>query len=69
MLPYVISVACNNGQFDDYNECFCEAWQRATHNGNPTGAIAITGSSISMSWDPPMDAQDEMNDLFTEQYD
>jgi len=68
MLPYVISVACNNGQFDDYSECFCEAWQRATHNGIPTGSIAITGSSISMSWAPPMDAQDEMNDLFTEQY-
>jgi len=67
MLPYVISVACNNGQFDDYDECFCEAWQRATHNGNPTGSIAITGSSVSMSWDPPMDAQDEMNDLFTGQ--
>ncbi len=68
MLPFIISVACNNGQFDDYSECFCEAWQRATHNGVPTGAIAITGSSISMSWDPPMDGQDEMNDLLTEQY-
>jgi len=67
MLPFVISVACNNGQFDDYDECFCEAWQRATHNGNPTGAIAVTGSTISMSWAPPMDAQDEMNDLLTEQ--
>jgi hypothetical protein len=68
MLPFIISVACNNGQFDDYNECFCEAWQRATHNDEPTGAIAITGSSKSMGWSPPMDAQDEMNDLLTEQY-
>jgi len=67
MLPFVICVACNNGQFDDYDECFCEAWQRATHNDNPTGAIAATGSTISMSWAPPMDAQDEMNDLLTEQ--
>ena len=70
MLPFVICVACNNGQFDDYSECFCEAWLRATNdiNGNPTGAIVATGSSKSMSWDPPMDAQDEMNDLFTDQY-
>jgi len=39
-----------------------------TYSGNPTGAIAITGSSKSMSWSPPMDAQDEMNDLLTNQY-
>ncbi|HEC82660.1 MAG TPA: hypothetical protein ENI53_02105, partial [Thermoplasmatales archaeon] len=70
MLPYVINVACNNGQFDDYNECFCEAWLRATDssNGEPTGAIVATGSSKSMAWDPPMDAQDEMNDILVESY-
>jgi len=68
MLPYVINVACNNGQFNDYDECFCEAWLRATHDGEPTGAIAATGSSKSMTWDPPMDAQDEMADLLVESY-
>jgi len=70
MLPYVICVACNNGQFDDYDACFCEAWLRATNSGNgePTGAIAATGSTKGMSWDPPMDAQDEMMDLLVESY-
>jgi hypothetical protein len=68
MLPYVTCVACNNGQFDDYDECFCEAWLRATNNGEPTGAIAATGSSKSMSWSPPMDAQDEFIDLIVETY-
>lgn len=68
MLPYVICVACNNGQFDDYDECFCEAWLRATNNSEPTGAIAVTGSSKGMSWEPPMDAQDEMMDLLVESY-
>ena len=70
MLPYVICVACNNGQFDDYDECFCEAWLRATddNNGEPAGAIVATGSSKSMSWSPPMDAQDEMNDILVESY-
>jgi len=65
MLPFVVCVACDNGEFDDYDECFCEAWLRATNdgNGNPTGAIACTGSSTGMSWDPPMDAQDEMVDI------
>jgi hypothetical protein len=68
MLPYVISVACNNGQFDDYDACFSEAWLRATNDGEPTGAIVSTGSSKSMSWNPPMDAQDEMNDFVVESY-
>ncbi len=68
MLPYVICVACNNGQFDDYDACFCETWLRATNDGEPTGAIAATGSSKGMSWSPPMDGQDEMNDLIVETY-
>jgi len=68
MLPYVWTVACNNGEFDNYDACFCEAWLRATHNGEPTGAIATFGSSIGQPWDPPMDAQDEFNNLLTEQY-
>jgi hypothetical protein len=68
MLPFVICVACNNGQFDDFNDCFCEALLRATNNGEPTGAIASSGSSKSMTWTPPMDAQDEMIDLIVESY-
>jgi len=69
MLPFIISVACSNGVFSSMDECFCEAWMRATNdaNGNPTGAIVITGSTKSMAWDPPMAAQDEMIDLLTEQ--
>ncbi|UCD17388.1 MAG: hypothetical protein JSV44_00310 [Candidatus Zixiibacteriota bacterium] len=62
LLPFVFSVACNNGQFDSYT-CFAEAWMRATHNGIPTGAIATYMSSILQSWSPPMDAQDEACDL------
>jgi len=68
MLPYVTCVACNNGQFDDYDECFCEAWLRATNNGEPTGGILATGSSKGMSWNPPMDAQDEFIDILIESY-
>jgi len=70
MLPYVICVACSNGVFDDYDECFCEAWMRATNDntGEPAGAIVCTGSTKSMSWSPPMSAQDEMNDILVESY-
>ncbi|HUU83527.1 MAG TPA: C25 family cysteine peptidase [Phycisphaerae bacterium] len=62
MLPFIFSVACVNGQFDGYT-CFGEAWLRATHNGEPTGAIGIYASSINQSWAPPMCAQDESVDL------
>ncbi|MCK5056825.1 MAG: PKD domain-containing protein [Candidatus Aminicenantes bacterium] len=61
-LPFVISVACVVGDFTT-NTCFCETWQRATNNGNPTGSIAHCGSTINQSWAPPMDAEDEMADL------
>jgi len=67
MLPFIVSVACNNGEFDGYT-CFAEAWMRATNNGEPTGSIANFMSSKSQSWDPPMDAQDEIVDLIIETY-
>lgn len=67
LLPYVWSVACVNGNFVG-GTCFAEAWLRATHNGNPTGAVAFLGSTINQSWDPPMAGQDEMNDILVETY-
>ena len=67
MLPFITSVACNNGEFDSYT-CFAEAWLRATHNGEPTGAIGAFMSTISQSWDPPMQAQDEFNDILVGTY-
>jgi len=67
MLPFITSVACNNGEFDD-TTCFGEAWLRATHNGQPTGAIGAYMSSISQSWSPPMEAQDEFNNILVGKY-
>lgn len=61
-LPFIISVACVIGNFKN-NTCFCEVWQRATNNGNPTGAIANAGSIINQSWNSPMAAEDEMADI------
>jgi hypothetical protein len=66
-LPFITSVACNNGEFDD-TTCFGEAWLRATHNGQPTGAIGAYMSSISQSWNPPMEAQDEFNNILVGMY-
>ncbi|MCL2042425.1 MAG: C25 family cysteine peptidase [Bacteroidales bacterium] len=56
-LPYVFSVACLNGKFS--TTCFAEVWMRATQGGQPTGAVATMMGSISLSWQPPMTAQDE----------
>ena len=64
-LPFVWSVACDNGEFH-LGTSFAEAWLRATDNGEPTGAIATLMSTISQSWAPPMDGQDEFNDILTE---
>jgi hypothetical protein len=64
MLPFIFSVACVNGNFTG-STCFAESWLRATNSSTnrPTGAIGFYGSSINQSWSPPMQAQDEFNNL------
>jgi len=61
-LPFIISVACVNGEYEA-GTCFAEAWLRATNDGQPTGAVGFTGSTINQPWDSPMCAQDAMIDL------
>jgi len=68
-LPFVITVGCNVGEFNSTNECYAEAWQRATNGGEPAGGIAHFGSTISQSWEPPMHGQYGMNLIITESYD
>ena len=68
-LPFVITVGCNVGEFNSTNECFTESWLRASNNGEPTGAIAHLGSTISQSWEPPMHGQWAMNAIITDNYD
>jgi hypothetical protein len=61
-LPFIVSVACVNGAFMNLT-CFAEAWLRASHNGEPSGAVGMYASTINQSWAPPMSAQDEVVDL------
>ena len=61
-LPFILSVACVNGAYHS-GTCFAEAWLRATHNGEPTGAVSMIGSTINQPWNQPMCAQDGMIDL------
>ena len=58
-LPYIFSVACLNGRFNHVVSCFAEAWMRRVNNGQPAGAVATLMASLSISWAPPMTAQDE----------
>jgi Peptidase family C25/Propeptide_C25/Peptidase family C25, C terminal ig-like domain/Secretion system C-terminal sorting domain len=68
ILPFVWSVACVNGDFNG-KTCFAEAWLRSTDtNGDAIGAVATLMSTINQSWDPPMEAQDEMVDVLVESY-
>ena len=61
-LPFIFSVACVNGEYHT-GTCFAEAWLRATHDGEPTGAVGFTGSTINQPWNSPMCAEDAMIDL------
>jgi hypothetical protein len=64
MLPWIVSVACNNGDFHT-GTCFAEAWARK----NDGGAIMFLGATISQPWDPPMRGQDYFMDVFIGGYD
>lgn len=65
-LPFIQSVACVNGNFSN-GTCFAEAWLRATHNSQPSGAVGAYMSSINQYWDEPMYSQDQATDLFVAQ--
>jgi PKD repeat protein len=66
-LPFIWSVACVNGNFLN-TTCFAEAWLRASQGGQPTGAVAFLGATINQSWNSPMEGEDEMVKILTEQY-
>jgi hypothetical protein len=57
-LPFIISVACDNGDFD-LGTCYAESWLRK-ENG---GAVMFLGASISQPWDEPMRGQDYFMDV------
>ncbi|MCE3225615.1 MAG: hypothetical protein K0S32_166 [Bacteroidetes bacterium] len=67
--PFSIQVACNNGTFIG-GTCFSEAFLRAAGSGTlgPKGAIASVGSSILMAWAEPMQTEDEIGDILSNQY-
>ena len=64
-------MACCVGDFqNDFGAgpCLGDAWIRATEadSNMPSGGIGGLFSSILQSWEPPMEGQDEMNAIITE---
>lgn len=50
--PWIVDVSCATGDLRQ-PECFAEAWLRASHEGEPTGAVAMLAASTDASWVPP----------------
>lgn len=64
--PFIVSVACNNGDFHQSSgDCFAEAWLKK----EDAGAVMFLGATISQPWDPPMRGQDYFMDVLTGGYD
>ncbi len=64
-LPWLVSVACNNGDFHGSSDCFAEAWMKKDGGG----AIMFLGATISQPWQPPMRGQDYFMDILIGGYD
>ncbi|MBE9491400.1 MAG: T9SS type A sorting domain-containing protein [Bacteroidetes bacterium] len=65
-LPFIVSVACSNGNFHQTSgDCFAEAWLKK-ENG---GAVIFLGATIGQPWDPPMRGQDYFMDVLIGGYD
>jgi len=66
-LPFIVSVACVNGQFGAGSDSFAERWTKVGTVQAPRGAIAIFASSTNQSWVPPTVGQLEINKLLVSQ--
>ncbi len=67
-LPFIMTVGCSTGNYFA-NSCFSQSLLTADYHQTPTGSIGVAGSIIAQYWAAPMDAQDEVVDLLTQQYD
>ncbi len=65
--PYLVDVACLNGNFT-LNECLAEALLRAGDTANPKGVVSAFASTTNASWVPPCDMQLYANHLLSRQF-
>jgi gingipain R len=64
-LPFIVSVACVNGEFTQSGDCFAEAWLKK-ENG---GAVVTLMSTINQPWTPPQRGQDYFYDILVGGFD
>lgn len=64
--PFIVTVACVTGEFMNGNTSLGEKLMIATQGGQPYGMVAGFMSSINQYWDPPMQGQDEMNEIIAD---
>lgn len=67
MLPFIVSVACVNGDFGSGGDAFAERWLKAGSVTEPKGAVAIYASSTNQSWVPPTIGQKEIVNLLVQE--
>lgn len=60
-----VIVGCVTGAFHT-TTCFSEKLTRTGSPASPHGAVAVFGATINQSWSPPMEAQDAIVDILTE---
>ncbi len=60
--PFIVSVACLNGQFHQ-RDSFAEQWLAAGSQDDVKGAVAVFASSTNQSWIPPTIGQKEIVNL------
>jgi gingipain R len=63
--PFILTVACVTGEFMNGNTSLGEKLMIAEQSGQPYGMVGGYMSSINQYWDPPMQAQDEINDIIS----
>ena len=59
MLPFIVSVACDNGKFNYSSDCFAEKWLKKANGG----AVVTLMSGITQPWSPPQRGQDYFYDI------
>lgn len=66
-LPFIVSVACVNGDFGAGSDAFAERWLKAGSASAPKGALAVYASSTNQSWVPPTVGQKEIVNLIVKE--
>lgn len=65
-LPFIVSVACVNGDFNySGGDSFAEKWLKAGTAANPKGAVAVFASSTNQAWIEPTVGQKTITELLT----